>query len=73
MTIFVCGSSGILGIELCKLLKSKSIEYTGSYNYNKVENAIQLNFLNSQQIEEAFINLNVTICVNCIVERQLEI
>lgn len=73
MTIFVCGSSGILGRELCKLLKSKNIEYTGSYNYNKVENAIHLDFLNSQQIEDALINLKVTICVNCIVERQLEI
>ena len=73
MTIFVCGSSGILGRELCKLLKSKSIQYTGSYNYNNVENAIHLDFLNSQEIKEAFINLNVTLCVNCIVERQLEI
>jgi dTDP-4-dehydrorhamnose reductase len=73
MTILVCGASGILGKDLCNLLKTKNIKYIGTYNNNFIENAIKIDFFNLQNLEEIFQRYNITICINCIVERQVEI
>jgi dTDP-4-dehydrorhamnose reductase len=73
MVLFICGASGILGKELSILLKNKKVEYIGSYNKNYIDNCVKLNFCNMNEIENEFTNLKVDVCVNCIVERQLEV
>lgn len=72
MNVLVCGSSGLLGRDLCKLLKKENINFIGTYNTNYVENAIKINFENIADIKDKLSKTKTTICVNCIVERQLE-
>ena len=43
MNILVCGSSGLLGRDLCKLLDIENINYVGTYNNNYIANAIKIN------------------------------
>jgi len=50
-----------------------NVSFIGTYNKNYVENAIQINFLDTEDIRTKLIGNNIKICVNCIVERQLEI
>jgi dTDP-4-dehydrorhamnose reductase len=71
MNVLVCGSSGILGKDLCKLLKKENISFIGTYNTNYVENAIKINFENVEDIKDKLSETKTTICVNCIVERQV--
>ena len=71
MNVLVCGSSGILGRDLCKLLKKENINFIGTYNTNYVENAIKINFENIEDIKDKLSETKTTICVNCIVERQV--
>lgn len=73
MTILICGATGLLGRDLCKLLKNKNINYIGTYNTNFIENYIKINFCDKNDIYNSFINIKPSICINCIVERQLEI
>jgi dTDP-4-dehydrorhamnose reductase/beta-phosphoglucomutase-like phosphatase (HAD superfamily) len=73
MVVFICGASGILGKELSSLLKNNRIEYIGSYNKNYIENCVKIDFCNVNDIENEFSKLKIDVCVNCIVERQLEI
>jgi len=73
MTILVCGSSGLLGRDLCKLLDAENIPYIGTYNNNYINKAIKINFYDITDIENKLNEIKPTICINCIVERQLEI
>lgn len=72
MTILICGASGILGRELCNLLDKLDVSYIGTYNTNKIKKGININFFNINEIDEIIKQKNITICVNCIVERQVE-
>ena len=73
MLVLVCGSSGLLGRDLCNLLKKNNINYIGTYNNNYIKNSIKINFNEILDIENKILEINPTICINCIVERQLEI
>jgi len=73
MTILVCGGSGILGKELCNLLQCKNIPYIGTYNKNKIANGIQIDFLDVNDIKTTMQTHKIHVCVNCIVERQVNI
>ena len=73
MSIFVCGASGILGSELVNLLDSQNVLYFGTYNNNKIKNGIKIDFFNLNEIKKIMITNNVFICINCVVERQLDI
>ena len=72
MKVLVCGASGLLGRDLCKLLRDENIEYIGTYYDRRIDNGIQVNFMDTNDIEHAFIEHNITVCVNCIVERQVD-
>ena len=99
MKVLVCGASGLLGRDLCKLLRDENIEYVGTYNDRPIDNGIQINFMDINDIERAFTEHNITgvfcsgsepeqnhhstqgfasqnwccnVCVNCIVERQVD-
>ena len=73
MVVLICGASGILGKNLCNLLQMHKIVYIGTYNKNVIENSIQLDFLNVSLLQEKMKDYNITTCVNCIVERQVDI
>lgn len=73
MKILVCGATGLLGRDLCILLKNKNIDFIGTYNTNLIENYVKINFNDIYDIRNSFNSINPTICINCIVERQLEI
>ena len=73
MSVFVCGASGILGTELVNLLYNQNVPYIGTYNNNKIKNGVKIDFFNLNEIKETIITNNVVICINCIVERQLDI
>ena len=71
MTILICGASGIVGIELCKLLDIKKIKYYGTYNKNKLneDNMFKLNFFDINDIENFLLNKQISICIYLIAER----
>ena len=72
MKVLVCGASGLLGRDLCKLFRDENIEYIGTYYDRRIDNGIQVNFMETNDIERAFTEHNITVCVNCIVERQVD-
>ena len=72
MVVLICGGSGILGRELSLLLFKKNIKHYSTYNNNFIENGLKINFLNIENIEKIIDDYQINICINCIVERQLE-
>lgn len=72
MKILVLGGSGLLGRDLCKLLESEHINYLATYNNNYIKNGIKLNFNNFSSITNLIEKYAPTICINCIVERQVD-
>jgi S-adenosylmethionine synthetase len=73
MKVLLCGSSGLLGRELSKILDDNNIDYIGTYNVNKIKKSIKVNFFDLNELEKIIIDINPTICVNSIVERRVEI
>jgi len=72
--ILICGASGLVGKEMCKLLDEKNIAYIGTYNKNKIEspNMFQVDFSNPKLVESFFIEHKIKVCIFCIVERLLD-
>jgi dTDP-4-dehydrorhamnose reductase len=71
--IALCGGSGLVGREMIKLLNSDNIQYIATYNNNVIENGVKIDFFNKDDILTTFKKYNITNCINCIVERQVEI
>jgi len=72
MKVLVCGASGLLGRDLCRHLQNKNIEYIGTYASRPFDKGIQVNFENTKEITRVMMEHNITVCVNCIVERQVD-
>jgi dTDP-4-dehydrorhamnose reductase len=72
--ILICGASGLLGKELCKLLDDKDIKYVGTYNTNKINDPrmYKINFSDSLFLENFLVNHEIKCCIFCIVERLLD-
>lgn len=73
MTILLCGSSGLLGREMACLFDKKNIEYIGTYNTNVTPKSVKIDFTNYKIVEDFMSEKKITICINSIVERQLDI
>jgi len=71
--VFVCGASGLLGNDLCIYLSNNNIEYQGTYYSNPAPNLIQVNFNKLDEIKKAMKDFETTVCVNCIVERRVNV
>jgi dTDP-4-dehydrorhamnose reductase/beta-phosphoglucomutase-like phosphatase (HAD superfamily) len=69
MTVLVAGASGIVGREMCKLLKDNLVDFIGTYNTRPIQNGIKIDFLNESELENTLKNNAVTIVINSIVER----
>ena len=76
MKVFIFGASGILGKELLNLLSKKNIQVIGTYFNNPLDKCFYNDFEDVEHennIEELLIKEKITVCVNCIVERQVDI
>lgn len=75
MTILICGASGLVGNELCKLCEYHKIKYFGTYNTAKIkkENMYKLNFFNIKEIEKFLQEKCIKICVFLIVQRLTDV
>lgn len=73
MTILITGASGLLGRSLVSTCEKNNIKYIGTYNSRKVPNAININFNDETEIRNKMVENEITICINCIVQRQVDI
>ena len=73
--ILICGASGLVGSEMCRLLETNNINYIGTYNSRRIEtpNMYKVNFFDAAEVEEFFNNHKVSVCVFCIVERLTDV
>jgi len=75
MTILICGASGLVGKELCKLCENNKIKYFGTYNSAEIKqnNMFKINFLDINEIEIFLQEKCISICVFLIVQRLTDI
>jgi dTDP-4-dehydrorhamnose reductase/beta-phosphoglucomutase-like phosphatase (HAD superfamily) len=73
--ILICGASGLVGSEMCKLLDDNHINYFGTYNNNKInkQNMFQLDFSNPKLVEDFLLLHKISCCIFCIVERLTDV
>lgn len=71
--VLICGSSGLLGSRVAHYLRGKGVYFIGTYNKNKVDDAVQVDFLNVDSIRDIILKYSITACINCIVERRVDV
>ena len=72
MLVLVCGSSGLIGRDLCAELERSSISYIGIHNTRPVKNSHKINILNSLELSDFLSIHKPTICINCIADRNVD-
>jgi dTDP-4-dehydrorhamnose reductase len=72
--ILICGASGLVGKEICRLLDDKQMNYIGTYNKNSIDkpNMYKVDFFNPKIVEEFLILHKIKYCIFSIVERLLD-
>lgn len=77
MKIAVCGASGLVGKELCKLLEQKNIPYVGTYynnlSYKDKKNFFKVNFEDEKDIESFLTDNEVTAVCFLVVQRLVDV
>jgi len=73
MTIFIAGGSGLVGRCLSEKLKTQDIPYICSYFTRFVENGVAIRFDDPEELYNFFVQNHITVCINCIVQRQTDI
>ena len=73
MTILITGASGLLGRGLVALLESNNIDFVAAYNTRKIKNGFKINFENEEEVCTFLKEKTVKVCINCIVERQVDV
>jgi len=73
MTILITGASGILGRCLVDLCSRSGINYITTYNTRKIQNSYKINYNDDNDIYKLLKEKEITICINCIVQRQVDI
>lgn len=71
--VLVCGASGLLGRRIVEHLRRANIDFIGTYNSNPVKDSIQIDFMDLKSIEHAMNQHCITTCINCIVERRVDV
>jgi S-adenosylmethionine synthetase len=71
--VLICGSSGLLGTRVVENFKKKNIPFIGTYNTNPIENGFKVDFMNLDSIRNIMKNNQITTCVNCVVERRVDV
>ena len=73
MKILICGASGLVGYDLSQILSSKNIEWVGTYNTRPIPNSYKINFNNLSEVSDLLDTIKPTVCVNCVVERNVDL
>lgn len=73
MTILITGASGILGRTLIQLLEKMNINYIGTYHSRAVSNSFNIHFEDEKKIYSFLKEKKIKVCINCIVQRQVDI
>lgn len=73
--ILICGASGLVGKEMCRLLDNKNIDYVGTYNKNIIEksNMYKIDFSQPKIVEDFLVLHKITTCIFSIVERLTDV
>jgi dTDP-4-dehydrorhamnose reductase/beta-phosphoglucomutase-like phosphatase (HAD superfamily) len=72
-TVIVCGGSGLVGRILIDVLEKNNMNVIGTYNSNKLDKLVKLNFFDIDILEKQILEIKPTICISTIAERQNEI
>jgi S-adenosylmethionine synthetase len=73
MKVLVCGSSGLVGNDLCLLLEKENIDYVGIYNSRPRKQSYKINIFDNKEILSFIEREKPTVCVNCIADRNVDI
>jgi dTDP-4-dehydrorhamnose reductase len=73
MKVLVCGSSGLVGNDLCNLLEKEGIEYIGIHNTRPRPKSHKIDILNSVELNTFLEKENPTVCINCIADRNVDL
>jgi S-adenosylmethionine synthetase len=73
MTILITGASGLLGRCLVRCCKESSLPFVGTYHTRKIDNFIKVDFNSEENIKKNLLDNNIKICINCIVQRQVDV
>ena len=73
MKILVCGSSGLVGNDLCSLFDKEIINYVGIHNTRPQKNSYKIDILNPIELAFFFDKHQPTVCVNCIADRNVDL
>lgn len=71
--VILCGGSGLLGRSISKCLEKNNINFIGTYNKNKIENFIKIDFTDINEIEKYFVEIKPTVCISSIAQRLNEV
>jgi len=69
MKVLILGASGLLGRDLCQLLQKHGIEHLGTYHKTIVKNAVYLDCVQKEQVENLFYEYEPQICILSVVKR----
>jgi len=71
--ILVCGGSGLVGRTLISILEKNNMDVIGTYNSNKLDNLININFYDIDILEKQILEIQPNICISTIAERLNEV
>ena len=73
--ILICGSSGLVGREICNYFDKQQIEYIGTYNTNKINksNMYKIDYSDPILLENFLLYHKITYCIFSIVERLTDV
>jgi S-adenosylmethionine synthetase len=73
MKVVVFGASGIVGRSIGAFLSEHQIKWIGTYNKNPFENAVFVDIREKQQIDNVLSESDITHCINCVAQRNVEL
>ena len=73
MSVLITGASGLLGRKLIECCNSKNISYVGTYNFREITGLYKINFGNENELSNFLKEKDIRVCINCIVQRQVDI
>lgn len=71
MAVLIAGASGIVGRCLSQILHNNGIKHVVTYNTRKIANGYKINMENEGELNAFLKTNNIKICVNCVVQRQV--
>jgi dTDP-4-dehydrorhamnose reductase len=73
MKVALLGASGLVGRSLRAFLEQDNIPWIGTYNTSPFEGGVAIDLSNKETIYSFFKTHNITHCINCIAERNVDL